>query len=59
MLSKFYIKDRSVQVVMEQCSESSVVHKILIGFINEQLFEPLNNSDYFGFMMLRAGRKPI
>jgi hypothetical protein len=47
-----------VQVVMEMCSESSAIHKILIEFVT-QLFDQLADTDFFGFMMLRAARKPF
>jgi hypothetical protein len=40
-LSKFYIKDRSVQVVMEMCHEYPIIHKTLMNFVVKSVFERL------------------
>lgn len=59
MLSKFAVKGRSVQVIMELCNESHAEHKVIVNFVIQNVFEKLSHSDYFSFMTLRTGRKPF
>ena len=56
-LSKFYVKDRSIQVIMEMCHEQPQVHKVLINFIITHIFDKLKPNDYFSFMTLRSGTR--
>ncbi len=59
MLAKFAVKGRSVQVIMEMCSESPAVHKVIVGFVAGQVFERMADTDYFSLMTMRSGRKPF
>lgn len=58
-LRKFYVKTRSVQVIMEMCNEISQVHKVLIRFVQQKIFAKLSPQDYFSFITLRSGKKPF
>lgn len=55
-LSKFYIKERSVQVIMEMCHDYPLIHKMLINFVTKNIFEKLQANDYFSFLTLRSGK---
>jgi hypothetical protein len=44
---------------MEMCSETPAVHKIIVNFVVNSIFERLESTDYFSLMTLRAGRKPF
>ena len=59
LLSKFYVKGRSVQVIMEMCNETPAAHKIIVNFVINNIFEKLASTDYFSLMTLRSGRKPF
>ncbi|TNV85802.1 hypothetical protein FGO68_gene13378 [Halteria grandinella] len=59
VLSKFYVKYRSVQVIMEQCNEAPYAHDILISFVKRSIFERLRDHDYFSFISMRSGSKPF
>jgi hypothetical protein len=56
-LSKAYVKDRSVQVVMEMCHEYPLIHKMLINFVTFSIFEKLQPNDFFSFLTLRSGKR--
>ncbi|TNV85917.1 hypothetical protein FGO68_gene8981 [Halteria grandinella] len=58
VLSKFYLKQRSVQVIMEQCNEAPYTHDVLLSFIKRSIFEKLRDSDYFSFISMRSGKHP-
>ncbi|TNV86000.1 hypothetical protein FGO68_gene15390 [Halteria grandinella] len=58
VLSKFYVKYRSVQVIMEQCNEAPYAHDILISFVKRSIFDRLRDHDYFSFVSMRSGKKP-
>jgi hypothetical protein len=52
LFAKFYVKDRSIQVIMEMCNESPHVHKLLINFVIKRIFDKLSQTDYFSFTTL-------
>ncbi|TNV85842.1 hypothetical protein FGO68_gene7214 [Halteria grandinella] len=59
LLAKFYVKQRSIFVIMELCNEDPTTHEILLNFIKTSIFEKLQDSDSFGLLTLRNGNQPF
>ena len=44
---------------MEICNETPAVHKIILNFVVNHIFERLASTDFFSLMTLRSGKKPF
>ncbi|TNV85753.1 hypothetical protein FGO68_gene15318 [Halteria grandinella] len=59
LLTKFAVKQRSVQIIVEMCNEQQHAHQAILGFISQQIFDNLQDNDFFGLMTLRSGKQPF
>ena len=59
LLSKFYVKSKSVFVIMETCNDDATALRVVQEFVTNQIFENLAMDDHFGYMTLLSGRRPI
>lgn len=56
MLSKFYVKQKSVVVIMEMCNDDTQVHHTVLTFVASTIFEKvIDRYDYFGLFTMRSG----
>ncbi|TNV86120.1 hypothetical protein FGO68_gene15523 [Halteria grandinella] len=59
LLTKFAVKQKSVQIIVEMCNEQQHAHQAILGFISQQIFDNLRSNDFFGLMTLRSGKQPF
>ncbi|TNV85797.1 hypothetical protein FGO68_gene11751 [Halteria grandinella] len=59
LLSKFYVKRRAVQVIMELCNDDPTVHETILSFVKATIFDKLRDNDHFGLMTMRSGKQPF
>ncbi|TNV72994.1 hypothetical protein FGO68_gene8622 [Halteria grandinella] len=59
ILSKYYVKQRTVMVIMELCNEDPTTHELLLNFVKTQIFEKLLDQDNFGLITMRSGIQPF